>query len=128
MDKISDDDYCRTGINSLNDWVVANCQNFDYTAREDVIFFICEALKRLSAKCRDKAKMIILMRYLINQEKSKVIAQDFHVKIGYINVVQTRYKPKLQELILQVMAEDEDGTLVLSSEDISYLEPYMKSW
>lgn len=84
-----------------------------------------KALRRLTSETRDKTKVEILVRSVLNGEKREELAEEYGVEGDYVSPVKTRYLPRLQKLVGEVMKEDEEGKLTLSNTDISYLKPYL---
>ncbi len=84
-----------------------------------------EALRRLTSETRDKTKVEILVRFVLNGEKREELAEEYRVEGDYVSLVKTRYLPRLQKLVGEVMKEDEEGNLTLSNTDIGYLKPYL---
>ena len=95
---------------------------------EDVKAGLMEALKRLSGEMKDKTKLEMLVRYVVNDEDRAQLAREYHVDNDYVSLVKTRYLKRLQELVLDVFHEDEHGSLEESTTDIGFLRPYMVNW
>ena len=98
------------------------------TEIEDERLMVTEAIRRLVKDMRDKTKVEVLVRFVINGEERQDLANDFQVDVDYISLVKTRYLPRLQKLVKEVLKEDGEGRLKLTKTDISFLKPYMKNW
>lgn len=95
---------------------------------EDERLIVIEAIRRLVKEMRDKTKVEVLVRFVINGEERQDLADDFQVDVDYISLVKTRYLPRLRKLVKEVLKEDEEGRVKLSKTDISFLKPYMRNW
>ncbi len=113
-----------------NDWERIADRRDDYGKGEadDKTLVVKEALKRLVKEMHDKTKVEMLVRFVINGEERQDLANDFQVDVDYISLVKTRYLPRLQKLMKEVLKEDGEGRLKLTKTDISFLEPYMRNW
>jgi len=98
------------------------------TAKEDIQFVIRESLKRLAEECRDKKKIQILVRYILNKESRESLAEEYGVDEDYVSVVKNRWYDIWKILIRRVIRDDYDGALKLSKTDISSLEKFLKNW
>ena len=95
---------------------------------EDEWLIVTEAIRRLVKEMRDRAKVEILIRYVVNKEKREDLAEEYDIDNDDVSLVKTRYLPRLQKLVKEVLKEDEEGRLKRSKTDISFLKPYMKNW
>ncbi len=98
------------------------------TEIEDERLIVIEAIRRLVKEMRDKTKVEVLVRFVINGEERQDLANDFQVDVDYISLVKTRYLPRLQKLVKEVLKEDGEGRLKLTKTDIGFLKPYMRNW
>lgn len=101
---------------------------FAMMAREDEKEIVKEAFKRLAMECRDRQKVQILLRYVVNGEDRARLAEELEVTEDYVSLVKNRWLPRLQKLVCEVVREDRDGKLKFSNTDIRFLKPYMKNW
>jgi hypothetical protein len=92
----------------------------------DAKVIVQESLKRLVKEVRDKKKVEILVRFVLNGEDRDAVAQSYHVAPDYVSVVKTRYYGRLQRLAREVLKQDEEGRLETDGTDISFLNPYLK--
>ena len=95
---------------------------------EDEKGIVEEAFKRLAVECRDRQKVQILLRYVVNGEERTRLAEEFGVTDDFVSLVKNRWLPRLQKLVREVMQEDANGKLRFSNDDIRYLKPYMMKW
>ena len=95
---------------------------------EDEWLIVTEAIRRLVKEMRDKTKVEILIRYVLNKENREDLAEEYGIDDDDVSLVKTRYLPRLQKLVKEVLKEDEEGRLKRSKTDISFLKPYMKNW
>ena len=94
---------------------------------EDEKLVVKEALRRFYREMKDRTKIELLVRYVINGEKRTDLAKEYHVREDFVSLIQTRFLPKLQKLVKRVLKEDERGELKLGdTKEISFLKPYMK--
>ena len=98
------------------------------TEIEDERLIVIEAIRRLVKEMRDKTKVEILILYVVNKEKREDLAEEYGIDNDDVSLVKTRYLPRLQKLVKEVLKEDEEGRLKRSKTDISFLKPYMKNW
>ena len=95
---------------------------------EDERLIVTEAIRRLVKEMRDRTKVEILIRYVVNKEKREDLAGEYGIDNDDVSLVKTRYLPRLQKLVKEVLKEDEEGRLKQSKTDISFLKTYMKNW
>ena len=101
---------------------------FAMIEKKDEQRIVVEAFKRLAMECRDKQKLQILLRYVVNGEARTRLAEEFGVTDGFVSLVKSRWLPRLQKLVRQVIQEDRDGKLNFHKNDLRYLKPYMMNW
>ncbi len=103
-------------------------ERFTMMEKEDEKKIVVEAFKRLAMECRDRQKVQILLRYVVNGEERTRLAEEFGVTDDFVSLVKNRWLPRLQKLVREVMQEDANGKLRFSTDDIRYLKPYMMKW
>ena len=101
---------------------------FAMVESEDEKVIVEEAFKRLDMECRDRQKVQILLRYVVNGEERAGLAEEFCVSDDSVSLMKNRWLPRLQKLVREVIREDRDGNLTFSDTDIRYLKPYMMNW
>jgi len=101
---------------------------FAMMERNDQRVVVEEAFRRLVKECRDRQKVQILLRYVVNGESRDSLAQEFEVTQDFISLVKNRLLPRLQQLVRQIYAEDLEGRLQFSNTDIGFLTPFMVKW
>ena len=101
---------------------------FAMMEKKDEQGIVVEAFKRLAMECRDKQKVQILLRYVVNGEERARLAEELGVTDDYVSLVKSRWLPCLQKLVRQVIQEDGDGRLNFNKNDVRYLKPYMMNW
>ena len=92
---------------------------------DDEKLIAMEAIRRLTKQIRDKVKIELLVRFVINKESRQELAREYGVSNDSVSLQKTRYLPRLQQLVRDVWMEDEEGKLKFSSTDISFLTPYV---
>jgi len=103
-------------------------ERFTMMEKEDEKKIVVEAFKRLAVECRDRQKIQILLRYVVNGEERARLAEEFGVTDDFVSLVKNRWLPRLQKLVREVMQEDANGKLRFSNADIRFLKPYMRNW
>ena len=98
------------------------------TEIENERLMVTEAIRRLVKDMRDKTKVEILIRYVLSKENREDLAEEYDIDNDDVSLVKTRYLPRLQKLVKEVLKEDEEGRLKRSKTDISFLKTYMKNW
>ena len=113
-----------------NDWERVASRHDDYGKAEvdDERLVVKEALTRLAKEMHDKTKVEMLVRFVINGEERQDLADEYQVDVDYISQVKTRYLPRLQKLVKEVLKEEEEGKLKLNNGNVNFLQPYMKNW
>ena len=96
--------------------------------KDDVRMIVEEAFRRLVSECRDKEKVQILLRYVVNGESRARIAEELGVESDYVSLVKNRWLPRLQALVRGIVKEEQGGKLKFSTTDIGFLKQYMRNW
>ena len=100
--------------------------SFGQIDTENAVVLVKEAFRRLAKDCRDKKKVEMLLRYVVNQEERVGLAEEYGVEFDYLSLVKNRWLPRLQQYVREVLREDEEGKLKLGDfSEINFLKPYM---
>lgn len=92
---------------------------------DDENVVVTEAIRRLAKEMRDKTKVEILVRSVLNRESREKLADEYDVESDYISLVKTRYLPRFQNIVREVLREEKYDTIKLSNTDIAFLKPHM---
>lgn len=99
---------------------------FRWLEASDERIIVKEAFIRIAPKIRDKKKLVLLLRYVPNDEDRQALAKEYNVDNDFVSLVKTRKLPELQEIVKEVLREDEAGELRLGDDSvIDFLKPYM---
>ena len=100
---------------------------FAQMANKDKQLHIREAIRRLAKEMHDMRKVEILCRYVFGETREK-LAKEYGIDNDYISLVRTRYLPRLQQLLIKVQREDEEGKLKIGNfSEISFLKKHIKN-
>ena len=99
------------------------------TEIEDERLIVTEAIRRLVKEMRDKTKVEILIRYVLNKENREDLAEEYGIDNDDVSLVKTRYLPRLKQLLIEILREDEEGKFKIGNfSEIHFLQKYMKNW
>lgn len=97
------------------------------TEEKDERLLVKEGVRRLAKEMKDKTKLVLLLRYGLNDEDREALAKEYGVANDFVSLVKTRWLHRLQKHVREVLREDEAGELVLGDDsEIAFLKPYMK--
>ena len=109
------------------DWenLVDERNGFRQMDADDEKVIAIEAIRRLAKQIRDKVKLELLVRFVINKESRQELAHEYGMSNDNVSLQKTRYLSRLQQLVREVWREDAEGKLKFSNTDISFLTPYI---